>query len=75
MPAHGERELVLYEREDPDTAHDLIRLGPEDARTLAELLGVSQVTRDLAELEQGVEGLAVDRLPKASAASAALGSR
>jgi TrkA domain protein len=62
----GERELVLYERADPDTAHDFVRLGAEDARTLAELLGVSQVSKDLAELEQGVEGLAVDRLPLAA---------
>ncbi|HET7236809.1 MAG TPA: TrkA C-terminal domain-containing protein [Actinomycetota bacterium] len=61
----GERELVLYERADPDTAHDFVRLGTEDARTLAELLGVSQVAKDLADLEQGVEGLAVDRLPLA----------
>jgi TrkA domain protein len=59
----GLRELVLYERDDPDTAHDLIRLGSDDSRTLAELLGVSQVAKELAELEQTVEGLAVDRLP------------
>jgi len=61
----GVRELVLFEREDPDTSHDLLRLGPEDGRTLAELLGVSQVAKELAELEQDVEGLAVDRLPLA----------
>jgi TrkA domain protein len=59
----GLRELVLFERADPDTSHDLLRLGAEDSRTLAELLGVSQVSKDLAELEQDVEGLAVDRLP------------
>ncbi|HEY7659305.1 MAG TPA: cation:proton antiporter regulatory subunit [Actinomycetota bacterium] len=59
----GLRELVLYERDDPDTAHDLIRLSPEDSRTLAELLGVSQVAKELAELEADVAGLAVDRLP------------
>jgi TrkA domain protein len=59
----GVRELVLFERDDPDTSHDLVRLGPEDSRTLAELLGVSQVARELSELEQDVEGLAVDRLP------------
>jgi TrkA domain protein len=58
----GVRELVQFERSDPDTAHDLVRLSPEDSRTLAELLGVSQVAKDLAELEQDVEGLAVDRL-------------
>lgn len=61
----GVRELVKFERADPDTSHDLLRLGAEDSRTLAELLGVSQVMKDLAELEQGVEGLAVDRLPLA----------
>jgi TrkA domain protein len=59
----GVRELVLFERDDPDTSHDLVRLGPEDSRTLAELLGVSQVAKELSELEQDVEGLAVDRLP------------
>lgn len=58
----GVRELVLFERDDPDTSHVLVRLGPDDSRTLAELLGVSQVTKDLAELGQDVEGLAVDRL-------------
>ena len=62
----GMRELVRFDREDPDTSHDIVRLSPEDSRTLAELLGVSQVAKDLAELEQDVEGLAVDRLPLAS---------
>jgi hypothetical protein len=35
----GVRELVLFEREDPDTSHNLLRLSAEDSRTLAELLG------------------------------------
>jgi TrkA domain protein len=61
------RELVLFEHDDPDTSHDLLRLGPEDSRTLAELLGVSQVAKDLAELERDVAGLAVDRLPLGAA--------
>lgn len=59
----GMRELVLFERADPDTSHDLVRLSAEECRTLAELLGVSQVAKDLAELEHDVESLAVDRLP------------
>jgi TrkA domain protein len=62
----GVRELVRFER-DPDMSHDLLRLGPEDSRTLAELLGVSQVAKELSELEQDVEGLAVDRLPLGAA--------
>jgi TrkA domain protein len=28
----GERELVRYDGDDPDTSHDLLRLGPEDSR-------------------------------------------
>jgi TrkA domain protein len=59
----GEREIVLYEPDDPDTSHDVLRLGADDSRTLAELLGVSQVAKELVELQQQVEGLAVDRLP------------
>lgn len=59
----GERELVVYDLEDPDACREVVRLGPNDARTLAELLGVSQVARELIDLQQGVEGLAVDRLP------------
>lgn len=58
----GLREVVLFERDDPDTSHDLVRLSADDSRTLAELLGVSQVAKDLTDLEQDVEGLAVDRL-------------
>ncbi len=59
----GIREIVLFERDDPDTSHDLVRLSTDDSGTLAELLGVSQVAKDLADLKQDVEGLAVDRLP------------
>jgi TrkA domain protein len=70
----GVREVVLFERDDPDTSRDLLRLGPEDSRTLAELLGVSQVSKELAELEQDVEGLAVDRLPLGSASPFAGGT-
>jgi hypothetical protein len=32
----GMRELVLFEREDPDTSHDLVRLSAEESRTLGQ---------------------------------------
>jgi TrkA domain protein len=59
----GLRELVVYESGDPDTSHALLRLDAEDSHTLAEILGGSSVTQELATLQQDVEGLAIDWLP------------
>ena len=60
----GRRELLLYDRDDPDTCRDVVALDPEDSRTLAELLGGSRVAEELDRVQQ-VEGLAIDWLPLA----------
>ena len=59
----GERDLVVYDRDDPDAGREVVRLGHEDSRTLAELLGVSQVAKDLAELQAGRRGARGRPLP------------
>jgi TrkA domain protein len=59
----GGKEIVIGDREDPDASRSILKLGEQDARTLAELLGGSRVTEALAELQQRVEGLAIDWLP------------
>jgi TrkA domain protein len=59
----GRKEIIIGDREDPDASRSVLDLGGEDARTLAELLGGSRVTEALAELQQRVEGLAIDWLP------------
>jgi len=59
----GRLDLLVYARDDPDTASESIALDEEDARTLAELLGGSRVVEDLGRLRQQVEGLAIDWLP------------
>ena len=61
----GRRELLLYDRDDPDTCRDVVALDPEDSRTLAELLGGSRVAEELDRVQQ-VEGLAIDWLPLVS---------
>ncbi|MGH2674368.1 MAG: cation:proton antiporter regulatory subunit [Actinomycetota bacterium] len=58
----GRRELLIYDRDDPDTVRDVVALDPDDGRTLAELLGGSRVAEQLDHLQQ-VEGLAIDWLP------------
>ena len=56
----GRRELLLYGRDDPDACLAALHLTPEDTRTLAELLGATQVGEVLATVQQRLEGVALD---------------
>jgi TrkA domain protein len=59
----GRREVFVGDPHDPDRFKRALRLGEEDARTLAEILGASRIAAELAALQQKVEGLAIDWLP------------
>jgi TrkA domain protein len=59
----GRREIYLADPTDPDRFKRALGLSDEDARTLGEILGASRVAAELAELQQKVEGLAIDWLP------------
>lgn len=59
----GRRELLIYDRDDPDACRVVVSLGEDDARTLAELLGVPHVNETLAAMQQRVRELAIDWLP------------
>jgi TrkA domain protein len=50
-------------KSDPDTCHEVLRLTKEDARTLAELLGQSQVTEEVTAMRLSMRGLDIDWLP------------
>lgn len=56
----GRRELVVYDRDDPDVATTVLHLDRDDTRTLADLLGATQVSEALTAVQQQVEGLAID---------------
>lgn len=56
----GRREIAVYDRADPDACSTVLHLSPGDTRTLAEVLGVSQVSEALVAVQQQVEGLAID---------------
>jgi TrkA domain protein len=58
----GRRDLLIYNRADPDACAVTLRLEEDETRALAELLGGSHVTKELTDLQQ-VEGLAIDWLP------------
>lgn len=64
----GRHDLLVYDRDDPDTCTSMLHLDDEDTRTLAELLGASQLTEELGAVQQQVEGLVFEwiRLPAGS---------
>jgi TrkA domain protein len=59
----GRRELLVYDKADPDACGPPLRLSSGDARTLAELLGATQVSEAVSAVQQQIEGLAIDWLP------------
>ena len=59
----GLREIYLSRSDDPDEFKRILGLSPDDARTMAELLGATRVAEQLAELQQRIEGLVIDWLP------------
>jgi TrkA domain protein len=54
------RELVLYDREDPDSCRDTVELTGGEAAALVELLGGTKVTERIADLRHEVEGLSIE---------------
>jgi TrkA domain protein len=56
----GRREIVVYDRDDPDRAHSVLQLSSAETRTLAETLGASQVREALGAIQQRIEGLVLE---------------
>jgi TrkA domain protein len=59
----GLREVYASRPGDRDAFTRVLGLSADNARTLAELLGATRVSQQLAELQQRVEGLVIDWLP------------
>lgn len=59
----GRREVVVYHHDDPDACSTVLDLTAESARTIAELLGASQVSETVAAVQHDIEGLAIEWIP------------
>ena len=67
----GRRELLLYDRDDPDRCRLALQLGEDDTHTLVDLLGGSEVTERLdVVLSQSIEGLTIEWVSIAAGAPA-----
>jgi TrkA domain protein len=53
----GRRDLVIYDKDDPDCACQTVKLNDEEADALVELLGAPRIVQRLNALHQQVEGL------------------
>jgi TrkA domain protein len=72
----GWRDVVRYDRDDPDRSTTLLRLGPDDSRTLVEMLGGSRVSETVSVVQQQIEGLGIDWLtvtPESQAVGTTIG--
>jgi TrkA domain protein len=56
----GRRDVLVYSADDPDACAATLVLEPEDARTLAELLGASRVAEGQVAQRLDVEGLVLE---------------
>ena len=67
----GRREILTYGPDDPDACQSLLSLSESDTQTLAQILGVSQVSATVSQIRQVIEGLALDwtRIPADSEAA------
>jgi TrkA domain protein len=59
----GRRELLLFEKGDPDACARTIPLEEDDARALSEILGAAPVTRSVREVRQSLGALSIDWIP------------
>ncbi|MDF2712073.1 MAG: potassium transporter TrkA [Nonomuraea muscovyensis] len=59
----GRRDLVIYDREDPDRVCETVKLNDEEAEALVELLGAPRIVQRLNQLHEQVEGLVSLQLP------------
>ena len=58
----GRRDVVVYDAVDPDSCAMQVSFTADDTRTLAELLGTSQVNEAVHAVQQELEGLTIEWL-------------
>ena len=59
----GRRDLVVYDERDPDAVKAAVELTSEESRTVADLLGGTTIVEHLGQVQQRVEGLALEWMP------------
>jgi TrkA domain protein len=58
----GKRDLLVYDKRDPDACREVVHLTEDESEALADLLGADRIVGHLGKLQQQIEGLAIDWL-------------
>ena len=58
----GRRDLVVYDKADPDTSIVSVALSADEANAIAEYLGTARIVEQLAEMQRQVAGLVTEQL-------------
>jgi TrkA domain protein len=66
LQREGVVEVAVYDRRDPDRARGVLRLEPDEAETVAELLGAPRMTQRFVDLSREVPGLRSARMTVAA---------
>ena len=56
----GRRDLILYDRHDPDRAYSTVEFTNDETHTLTELLGATHMSEALGVIQQRIEGLVLE---------------
>ena len=59
----GRRDLLVFDRADPDSVSESVAMSPDEARGLADLLGGATLVERFEDLRQHIAGLSIDWLP------------
>ena len=59
----GRRDLLVFERGDPDSVSESVAMTPDEARVLGDLLGGATLVERFDDLRQHIAGLSIDWLP------------
>lgn len=59
----GRREVVVYDPQDPDSVKTQLELTSNESAAVAELMGGTRITAELAALTVDIEGLVIDWIP------------
>ena len=59
----GNRDILVYDKDDPDICRLSLRVTEQEANQLGEFLGSSQVVQTFSNLAQTIDGLHLDWIP------------